>query len=68
MSERLTAADEQAGDATAERYQQCLFDWSAAHAPLWDQHLSRRSPQPQIIFLQRGDPGLQTGKESRTLC
>ena len=45
MSSRPQRTNEYAADPTSERYRQCLFEWLAAHAPLWNQITYRRRQQ-----------------------
>mgnify|MGYP002762810970 CR=1 FL=1 len=42
MSDQPQRTNTLAADPATERYQQCLFDWLAAHAPLWNQITYRR--------------------------
>ena len=42
MSDQPQRTNTLAADPATERYQQCLFGWLAAHAPLWNQITYRR--------------------------
>ncbi len=52
MSDQSQRTNTLAADAATERYRQCLFDWLAAHAPLWNQITYRRRQQ---YFAEDGD-------------
>ena len=52
VSDRLQRTNTYTAEAPTERYQQCLFDWLAAHAPLWNQLTYRRR---QAYFNKDGD-------------
>ena len=45
-------ANEYTAEPVSDRYHQCLFDWLAAHAPLWNQLTYRRRQQ---YFSNDGD-------------
>ncbi|WP_458210477.1 RNA-guided endonuclease TnpB family protein [Haladaptatus sp. NG-SE-30] len=42
MSDQLQRTNEYTAEPDSERYRKCLFDWLAAHAPLWNQINYRR--------------------------
>ena len=42
MSDRPQRTNEYTAEPASERYKQCLFEWLAAHAPLWNQINYRR--------------------------
>ncbi|MEF8779808.1 MAG: transposase [Haloferacaceae archaeon] len=42
MSDRPQRTNEYTAQPTSERYRECLFEWLAAHAPLWNQLTYRR--------------------------
>ena len=44
--------NEYTAEPVSDRYRQCLFDWLAAHAPLWNQLTYRRR---QEYFTDGGD-------------
>ena len=52
MSERPRRTNEYTAVPVSERYRQCLFEWLAAHAPLWNQLTYRRR---QEYFAEDGD-------------
>ncbi|QGX93811.1 transposase [Haloplanus rallus] len=52
MSDRPQRTNTYTAEATSNRYRQCLFDWLAAHAPLWNQITYRRR---QAYFSDDGD-------------
>ncbi|MEF8825890.1 MAG: hypothetical protein V5A27_06055 [Halapricum sp.] len=52
MSDRPQRTDQYTGTLVSDRYRQCLFDWLAAHAPLWNQITYRRRQQ---YFDEDGD-------------
>ncbi len=52
MSDRPQRTNEYTAIPASERYKQCLFDWLAAHAPLWNQINYRRR---QEYFADDGD-------------
>ncbi|ELY93723.1 transposase [Natrialba taiwanensis] len=52
MSDRPQRTNEYIAEATTERYRQCVFEWLAAHAPLWNQITYRRR---QAYFAEDGD-------------
>ncbi|AXR83309.1 RNA-guided endonuclease TnpB family protein [Natrarchaeobaculum sulfurireducens] len=52
MSNRPQRTNEYTADPASERYRQCLFEWLAAHAPLWNQINYRRRQQ---YFQEDGD-------------
>lgn len=50
MSDRLTRTNEYTAALVSDLYRECLFDWLAAHTPLWikfptdaDRHTSPRT-------------------------
>ncbi len=45
MSSQPQRTNEYTADPTTERHRQCLFEWLAAHAPLWNQINYRRRQQ-----------------------
>ncbi|WP_394739459.1 RNA-guided endonuclease TnpB family protein [Natronococcus roseus] len=45
MSDRPRRTNEYAAAPVSERYRQCLFEWLAAHAPLWNQINYRRQEE-----------------------
>jgi putative transposase len=45
VSDRPQRTNTYTAEATSNRYRQCLFDWLAAHAPLWNQITYRRRQQ-----------------------
>jgi putative transposase len=45
VSDRPQRTNTYTAEATSDRYRQCLFDWLAAHAPLWNQITYRRRQQ-----------------------
>lgn len=42
VSDRPQRTNEYTAEPVSERYRKCLFDWLAAHAPLWNQLTYRR--------------------------
>ena len=52
MSDRPQRTNTYTADPVTDRYQECLFDWLAAHAPLWNQINYRRRQQ---YFDEDGD-------------
>jgi len=52
MSDRPQRTNTYTTEPTTDRYRQCLFDWLAAHAPLWNQINYRRRQQ---YFDNNGD-------------
>ena len=52
MSDRPQRTNEYTADPISDRYRQCLFEWLAAHAPLWNQITYRRR---QEYFAEDGD-------------
>ncbi|THE65121.1 transposase [Salinadaptatus halalkaliphilus] len=52
MSDRPQRTNEYIAEPTSDRYRQCLFEWLAAHAPLWNQINYRRRQQ---YFDEDGD-------------
>jgi putative transposase len=52
VSDRPQRTNTYTAEATSDRYRQCLFDWLAAHAPLWNQINYRRRQQ---YFSDDGD-------------
>ena len=42
MSDRPQRTNTYTADPVSDRYRECLFDWLAAHAPLWNQITYRR--------------------------
>jgi putative transposase len=52
VSDRPQRTNTYTAEATTDRYRQCLFDWLAAHAPLWNQLSYRRR---QEYFCEDGD-------------
>ena len=52
MSDRPQRTNEYTASPTSERYRQCVFEWLAAHAPLWNQLTYRRR---QAYFSAGGD-------------
>ncbi len=52
MSDRPQRTNEYTAHPATERYKQCLFEWLAAHAPLWNQITYRRRQQ---YFQEDGD-------------
>nr|WP_241175375.1 hypothetical protein [Natronolimnobius sp. AArcel1] len=52
MSDRPQRTNEYIAEATTERYRQCVFEWLAAHAHLWNQITYRRR---QAYFAEDGD-------------
>ena len=52
MSDQPQRTNTYTAEPTTERYRQCLFDWLAAHAPLWNQFTYRRRQQ---YFAEDGD-------------
>lgn len=52
MSDPPQRTNTYTADPVSDRYQQCLFDWLAAHAPLWNQITYRRRQQ---YFDEDGD-------------
>lgn len=52
MSDRPQRTNEYTATPTSERYEQCVFEWLAAHAPLWNQINYRRRQQ---YFAEDGD-------------
>ncbi len=51
-SDRPQRTNEYTAQPTSDRYRQCLFEWLAAHAPLWYQITYRRRQQ---YFAEDGD-------------
>ncbi|CCQ33142.1 Neutral proteinase [Halorhabdus tiamatea SARL4B] len=45
MSDRPRRTNTYTADPVTDRYRECLFDWLAAHAPLWNQITYRRRQQ-----------------------
>nr|WP_255568293.1 hypothetical protein [Salinarchaeum sp. IM2453] len=45
MSDRPQRTNTYTAEAPSDRYRQCLFDWLAAHALLWNQITYRRRHQ-----------------------
>ena len=52
MSDRPQRTNEYIAEPTSQRYRECLFEWLAAHAPLWNQITYRRR---QEYFDEDGD-------------
>ncbi len=52
MSDRPQRTNTYTAGPVNDRYRQCLFDWLAAHAPLWNQITYRRRQQ---YFTEDGD-------------
>ncbi|MFC7166217.1 transposase [Halospeciosus flavus] len=52
MSDRPQRTNEYTAEPTSQRYRECLFEWLAAHAPLWNQLTYRRRQQ---YFAADGD-------------
>ncbi len=52
MSDRPQRTNEYTARSDSKRYWQCLFEWLAAHAPLWNQVTYRRR---QEYFTEDGD-------------
>ena len=52
MSDRPQRTNTYTADPVSDRYHECLFDWLAAHAPLWNQITYRRRQQ---YFRDDGD-------------
>ena len=52
MSDRPQRTNTYTADPVSDRYRECLFDWLAAHAPLWNQINYRRR---QAYFNDDGD-------------
>ena len=52
MSDRPQRTNTYTADPVSDRYRECLFDWLAAHAPLWNQLTYRRR---QAYFSDDGD-------------
>ena len=52
MSDRLQRTNTYTAEPVSDRYRACLFDWLAAHAPLWNQINYRRRQQ---YFDEDGD-------------
>ncbi len=48
MSDRPQRTNEYTAHPATERYKQCLFEWLAAHAPLWNQ-ITYRRPQNKVL-------------------
>ena len=52
MSDRPQRTNTYTAEPVTDRYRKCLFDWLAAHAPLWNQITYRRRQQ---YFTEDGD-------------
>ena len=52
MSDRPQRTNTYAAEPASDRYRECLFEWLAAHAPLWNQITYRRRQQ---YFADDGD-------------
>ncbi|ELY60411.1 IS1341-type transposase [Natronococcus amylolyticus DSM 10524] len=52
MSDRPQRTNEYIAEPASQRYRKCLFEWLAAHAPLWNQINYRRRQQ---YFAEGGD-------------
>ena len=52
MSDRPQRTNTYTADPVSDRYRECLFEWLAAHAPLWNQITYRRRQQ---YFAEDGD-------------
>jgi putative transposase len=52
VSDRPQRTNTYTADPVSDRYRECLFDWLAAHAPLWNQITYRRRQQ---YFSDDGD-------------
>ena len=52
VSDRPQRTNEYTAQPTSERYRECVFEWLAAHAPLWNQITYRRR---QAYFDENGD-------------
>lgn len=52
MSSQPQRTNEYTAEPTTQRYRECLFEWLAAHAPLWNQLNYRRR---QAYFSDTGD-------------
>jgi Probable transposase. len=52
MSDRPQRTNEYIAEPGSRRYRECLFEWLAAHAPLWNQLTYRRQ---QAYFADDGD-------------
>ncbi|ELZ21519.1 IS1341-type transposase [Haloterrigena salina JCM 13891] len=52
MSDRPQRTNEYIAEPASQRYRECLFEWLAAHAPLWNQINYRRR---QEYFADNGD-------------
>jgi putative transposase len=52
VSDRPRRTNTYTADRASDRYQKCLFEWLAAHAPLWNQITYRRRQQ---YFDEDGD-------------
>ncbi|ESS12858.1 MAG: transposase [uncultured archaeon A07HR60] len=52
MSDRPQRTNEYIAEPASRRYRECLFEWLAAHAPLWNQLTYRRR---QAYFVDDGD-------------
>lgn len=48
VSDRPQRTNEYTAEPTSDRYRQCLFEWLAAHAPLWNQ-ITYRRPQNEVL-------------------
>ena len=52
MSDRPQRTNTYTAEPVSDRYRECLFNWLAAHAPLWNQLTYRRRQQ---YFNEDGD-------------
>ncbi|ERH04746.1 MAG: putative transposase, partial [Halorubrum sp. J07HR59] len=52
MRDRPQRTNEYTAEPASQRYRECLFEWLAAHAPLWNQITYRRR---QAYFAEGGD-------------
>ena len=52
MSDRPQRTNTYTAEPVSDRYRDCLFEWLAAHAPLWNQITYRRRQQ---YFAEDGD-------------